>query len=180
MSSLTTLGEHSKEVWTLVLLKNNSLVSGSSDKTIKVWNQKGNGTNFECVATLNLQSEVLSLAVSGNTLLMSGHSDGSIEIRNQTSFLLLQTLKRIFKVWSIILLRNGSIASGYDNSEIVIWQKINETSFSLNKILTGHTLTVWQLVILPYNMFASASHDSSIRIWNETSSLWFYRITRRA
>ena len=151
---VTTLTEHKNYVWALTLLKNNSLVSGSEDKTIKVWNQI-NETTFECVATLNStsNSRVLSLAIFESTLLMSGHRDGSIEIRNQTSFLLLQTLKRIFKVWSIILLRNGSIASGYDNSEIVIWQKINETSFSLNKILTGYTLTVWQIVILPNNMF---------------------------
>jgi WD40 repeat protein len=86
---VTTLTEHKKEVRALILLKNNSLVSGSFDKTIKVWNQK-NENSFECVATLNQISEVWSLAISGKSLLVSGHEDGTIKIRNQTSFVLLQ------------------------------------------------------------------------------------------
>jgi WD40 repeat protein len=106
------LTEHKKDVLALILLKNNSLVSGSSDKTIKVWNQKNENT-FECIATLNHDSGVLSLTISGSSLLVSGHGDGTIQIRNQTSFVLLQTLKG-HSLWdySIILLNNGNLASG--------------------------------------------------------------------
>ena len=35
-----TLYDHSKAVFTLTVLKSGDLISGSSDKTIKVWNGK--------------------------------------------------------------------------------------------------------------------------------------------
>ena len=62
-----------------------------------------NENTFECVATLNQSSEVLSLAISGSSLLFIGHYDGTIQIRNQTTFVLLQTLEEhLFFVNSII------------------------------------------------------------------------------
>ncbi len=90
-------------------LKNKSLISGSLDKSIKVWNQI-NETSFECIATLNQEREVYSLAISGSSLLISGHSDGSIQIKNVASFSLKQTLKQHSSwIMSIISLNNGSL-----------------------------------------------------------------------
>ena len=61
------------------------------------------------------------------------------------------------------------MASGSGDKKIIIWQKINETTFNLSETLIGHTNRVLSLVVLPNNMFASLSLDSSIRIWNETT-----------
>ena len=163
---IADLREHKSLVYALILLKNNSLVSGSADQTIKVWNQI-NGTNFVCVSTLNLDSEIFSLAIWESSLLMSGHADGTILILNQTSFIVLQTLEEhTYGVNSIVQINNQYLASGSIDNTINIWQKINETSFSLNSTLTGHTSWVNWLVVLPNHMFASASADNSIRVWN--------------
>jgi hypothetical protein len=91
---IATLATQGYWVDALILLKNNSLVSGTTDN-LNVWNQK-NESAFECVATLNLGIRILSLAISGSSLLISGHSDGTIQIRNQTSFFLFQTLKTTY------------------------------------------------------------------------------------
>jgi len=163
---MITLTKHKERVTALILLKNNGLVSGSFDKTIKVWNQKTEKT-FECVVTLKQSSKVSSLTISGSSLLVSGHYDGTIQIRNQTSFVLLQTLN-ISWVVSIIVSNNENLASGIVQ-KIVNWQKINETSFNLSKTLEGHANIVTSLAVLPNNMFASASNDNSIRIWDQTT-----------
>jgi len=166
---LTNLTEHTGIIRALILSKNNSLVSGSSDLTIKVWNQMTENT-FECVVTLKQSSGVSSLAISGSSLLISGHADGTIKIFNQTSFVLLQTLKgHSNNVFSFVLLNNENLASVSTLDSIVIWQKINETSFNLSKTLKGHTDWVNSLAVLPNNMFASASDDNSIRIWGQTN-----------
>jgi len=142
-------------ITSLILLKNNSLVSGSLLDGIKVWNKK-NEYNFKCVATLNESRDVFSLAISGSSLLIRGHLDGSIQIRNQTSFDLFQTLKKhTSTVKSIILLNNENLASGSADNTIIIWQKMSEISFKLSNILTGHTDWVTSLTALPNNMFAS-------------------------
>ena len=164
-----TLTGHTDYANVLIELKNNSLVSGSSDESIKVWNQI-NESAFECVATLNHNSQVSSLAIYENSLFISGHLDGSIQIRNQTSFVLLQTLaEHTYWVRSMIFLNNKNLASCSDDTKIVIWKKINETSFQLSKTLTQHTSYVPSLVILPNNRFASASWDRSIRVWDQRS-----------
>ena len=51
---------------------------------------------------------------------------------------------------SIILLNNGNLASG-SFKEVLIWQKITETSFELIKNLAGHNSMVFSLVVLPNN-----------------------------
>jgi WD40 repeat protein len=127
---------------------------------------------FECIVTLNHDSEVSSLAISESSLLVSGHYDGTILIRNQTSFSIFQTLKGHFSiVYSIVFLNNGNLASGSsDNSNLmVIWQKTNETFFTLINILNSHTSWVNSLAVLSNNMFASVSNDNSIRIWDQNT-----------
>jgi len=165
---VNTLTEHTGGVFALILLQNNSLVSGSWDKTIKVWNQKIENT-FECVATLNQSSAVWSLAISGSSLLISGHWDGTIQIRNQASFVILQTLEGHSNgVVSIISLNNKNLAS-VSYQEIKIWRKVNERLFELNMTLNGHSSWVFSLAVLPNNMFASASLDKTIKISDQTT-----------
>jgi len=151
---VSTLEGNTFPVYSLILLKNGSLVSGT--ESIKVWNQKNENT-FECVATLKQNSGVTILKISGSSLLISGHWDGSIQIRNQTSFFLFQELKYLKSpVYSIILLKNGNLASTNKYSTIIIWQKTSEISFEFSNTLTGHTSSISSLLVLPRNMFASA------------------------
>ena len=53
--------------------------------------------------------------------------------------------------------------------KITVWQKTNETFFTLINILNGHTNDVNSLAVLSNNMFASASNDNSIRIWDQNT-----------
>ena len=146
LENVFTCEELDYPVNALIELKNQSLVSGS--ESIKVWNQNPE-TSFKCVATLYFDHGVWSLAIFGNNFLLSGHSDGSILIRNQTSFVLLQKLQKQHKsaVGSIIVLNNGNIASGSLDRTIMIWQKINETSFKFYKKLTEHTSSVVSVAV---------------------------------
>ena len=171
---VTTLTEHESAVYALISLKNSSLVSGSYDGKTKIWNQI-NETYFECVATLKYISGVITLALWENTLLMSGHANGEILLRNQTSFELLQTLKgHTNRVRSIISLNNEYLVTAsnnmlFNNNRIIIWYKINKTSFKLFKKLSNQSRDITSLAALPNNMFASSSQDYSIAIWNTTS-----------
>jgi len=160
------LAGHSSEVYALTVLKNNSLVSCSGDKTMKIWNQIS-PSSFECVNTLKIvgNSKISSLAVNENMLLMSGDI-GRIYILNQTSFQLLQEIQAHSSiVRSIIVLDNGNLVTG--SSSIKIWKKTNESWFEFVKNLTDHDDNIFSLAVLPNNMFASASGDKTIRIWDQ-------------
>ncbi|KAJ1550751.1 hypothetical protein HK096_005225, partial [Nowakowskiella sp. JEL0078] len=97
------------------------LVSGSWDKTIKIWR------NFECVQTL------------------TGHTQA---------------------VWSVIILKNGSILSASADKTIKLWSRDGKL---LNNYV-GHTDAIRGLVSLEYDSFLSCSNDGSIRIWNISGS----------
>jgi len=166
---LTTLTGHSFYVNALVVLKNNSLVSGSEDKTIKIWNQI-NETWFECVNTLKQARSIFSLTAYKTVLLISCDIDGKIYIWNQTSFQFIQKIvAHSARISSIIVLDNGNLASGSYDYSIKIWKKVNETWFEFLRKLTNHAGEVNSLAVLPNGMFASASSDKSIRIWNQNT-----------
>ena len=68
---------HTGYVWSLAISQGGQLISGSSDKSIKVWDIRSG----ECLKTLKGHtSSVLSLAITNEGLLMSGSEDRSILI----------------------------------------------------------------------------------------------------
>ncbi len=154
----------------LIVLKNNSLVSGSSDKTIKVWIQL-NDTLFKCVNTLTQQNtEIWSLVEYDSNLFISGAQYGDINFWSQTTSEMLQQIRaHTLIVTSIIVLNNGNLATASGDKTISYLKKINETLFVLNMTLIGHSSWIYALAVLPNNSFASASQDNSIRIWNQNT-----------
>eukprot|EP00494_Astrolonche_serrata_P031316 UN31585 len=51
---MQTMGDHKKKVLVLKAHKQqNVLLSGSADKTVKIWTKQGNATKFSCAGTLN-------------------------------------------------------------------------------------------------------------------------------
>ncbi len=73
-----------------------------------------------------------------------------------------------FEVVSLVVLDDGSLASGYWNGDIIIWNTTNRTQI---KVLISHTSTVNCLVVLTRDTLASGSNDNVIKIWNTTSGI---------
>ena len=74
---MRVLNGHTDTVWKLIVNRNGQLISGSYDKSIKVWNTE-DGTIFK---TLNGHSDhVTSLALLKDGSLVSGSWDGTIKI----------------------------------------------------------------------------------------------------
>jgi len=72
-------GGHTSSIFSLAVLSDRSLISGSSDKTIKIWNIK----TGECIKTLEgINNRVRSLAVLHDGTLASGSDDETIKLWN--------------------------------------------------------------------------------------------------
>lgn len=67
------------------------------------------------------------------------------------------------RVNDIKLLKNGNLASGSDDDNIIIW---DTTLFSVVRTLTGHGNDVVSLIVLDNGYLVSASFDNKIKIWN--------------
>ena len=115
MSCLTgliikTLTGHTNEVLSLAVLRDGTLASGSSDKTIRIWNV----TSGLTIKTLTGHTNsVSSLAVLQDGTLASGSADNTIRIWNVTNRSTIKTLTgHTNQVYSLAVLRDGTVASG--------------------------------------------------------------------
>ena len=142
------------------------LVSGSEDKTIKLW-QIGTGFLFR---TLTEHSgSVFALAISPDgKILASGSGDGTIKIWDLSSFKLLHTLTNHTKsVLALAISADGRIlASGSEDKTVKIWHLGNSDPSFLGAI-TSHSQPVCALAFNPQQpILASASFDKTIQIWD--------------
>ena len=157
-----SLKGHTKNVLCLTLLSENKLISGSEDKSIKIWDiDKKN-----CIETIsgNFQRIDSLLNLKNNILIIGTYN--LIKIINIETKEEISTLVGHEKsICSIISLKeNILISSSYDNS-IKIWNmNTKECEYSLY----GHDSAVFCILILKDGRLisGSGSWNKSLKIWN--------------
>jgi WD40 repeat protein len=164
-SSIKTLSGHSGSVWSVAVSSNGqTLVSGSEDKTIKVWNL----ATGQLSRTLSGHSDtVRAIALSSDgRILASGSGDTTIKLWNMQTGELLRTLEgHSGPVWSIALSPDGqTLVSGSEDSTIKIW---NLQTGDLQRILFGHSGRVFSVALSPDGQtIATGGTDKTIKLWN--------------
>jgi len=148
---------HTDFITSLVQLPDDSLISGSEDKTIRRWDINDKGIKIKEFNKLNGHSSgISSLVRLLDGSLASGSLDNSIKIWDIERGEIIKTLTgHKSPVLSLVVLNDGSLASGSDDKTIRIWNIKQETTI---KIL-GHTSSVRSLVVLKDGSLASGSYD---------------------
>lgn len=164
-----TLAGHSDSVWSIALNSDHqTLVSGSSDKTIKVWNLN----TGQLIRTLSGHTDtVRSVALSSDgQLLASGSGDKTIKLWNLQTGKELRTLSgHSGPIWSIAISRDGqTLVSGSEDSTIKIW---NLQTGELRRTLKGHVGRVFSVALSPNGEIASSGIDKTIKIWSQNGEL---------
>jgi len=141
-----------------------TLASGSSDRTIKLWNPE---TGEELTTLTGHQDWVYSVRYSpdGKTL-ASGSRDETIKLWNLETGEQLTTLTgHQGAIYSVSYSPDGkTLASGSQNGTIKLWNP--ETGEELTT-LTGHQDLVLSITYsLDGKTLASGSEDGTIRVWN--------------
>jgi len=115
----TTLGSHERAVYSVVVLPNGRLASGSADNTIRIWNLE----TGECLRVLEGHTDwVHTLAVLPNGYLVSASGDNTIRIWDTVSGDCVQILKGHTRlVTSLAVLPNGHLVSGSADNTTRIW-----------------------------------------------------------
>lgn len=172
-----TLAEHSDSVVAVAYATGNgetqTLVTGSWDKTIKIWATASFAKPF-LIRTLTAHSaSVYAVALTGNAqTLASGGVDCTIQLWNlgdiehtSTGASLMRTLTgHTFPVYSLAFSPDGKLlASGSGDYTIKIWQV---DTGKLLSTLVGHSSFVYSVAFSPDGKtIASGSADKSIKIW---------------
>lgn len=161
-----TLTGHTDAVWTVGISRDgHTLVSGSGDKTIKLWDLD----TGQLQRTLSEDSaEVLSVALSPDGQILTSGSyatEQAIKIWHLNTDKPRPTLGLASKVWSVAPSPDGkTLASSSEDGSITIW---NMQTGTLRRTLKGHSDTVWSVAISPNGQtLVSGSKDKTIKIWN--------------
>jgi WD40 repeat protein len=179
-TSIQHYKNHSKIVFGLDQIDNDTIVSVSLDKTIHVWSIS-TGETLKIINTKILSHYVRTLS---NKLIACGlaNTKNNLIIYNYSTGDLVNILNGHNNyVESIEVLNEQFIASGSLDAKVIIWDlKTNLSIF----ILTGHNNGVQCLKRVSPKLLASADSNGSIIIWDwstgsihhilkgHTSSLW--------
>jgi len=144
------------------------IISGSSDKTIKIWDL----STFKLVETLEGHTEyVTSVAVISSVektadlpkkYIISGSADKTIKIWDLSTFKLVETLEGHTSDVASLTVSSKYIISGSFDKTIKIWDL---STFKLVETLEGHTDNV-NCVAVSDKYIISGSADTTIKIWD--------------
>lgn len=160
-----TLTGHNHSVWsTAISHDGQTLVSGSEDKTIKVWDLPTGKLRY----TLKGHTDTvrsLTLSADGKTL-ASSSGDKTIRLWNLHTGKLIRTLRgHSSTVWSVAISNDGkTLVSGSDDDTIKVW---NLHTGQLRRILFGHSGPVFSVALSPdEKTFATGGSDRTIKVWD--------------
>ncbi|CAH1794412.1 unnamed protein product [Owenia fusiformis] len=147
---------HQGPVWCLCV-HGDFLLSGSSDKTVKVWDTT---TNYKCIKTLDGHNGiVLTICVFGNKL-YSGSQDCSIVVWNMDTFEKITSIEAHDNPVCTLVSARNMLFSGSLKC-IKVWDVHN---YQLKKEITG--LNHWvRALVASQNHLYSGSYQT-IKIWD--------------
>ena len=163
---------HTKEIRTIVALKDGRIASGSDDETIRIFDINSSSLEDSDI-TIKENSGVFALTVLTNGNLASYSGTIKIyEINEKAYKLLHETSDYTSFVLKLITLNEKLFASASADKTIKLWQ--SEPPFNDTKTLTGHRGCVMSIIKLrKKDIIVSASlkatsenGDGTIRFWN--------------
>ncbi|KAI9059864.1 WD40 repeat-like protein [Trametes sanguinea] len=126
------LSDHRGWIRDIVFAADGTLLSGSDDKTCKIWDTR----TASVVRTLEHESDVLSVAISTDgRLIACGLYRGAVVIWDNSNGAMLHTLRHADSdVISLAFYANDTLAAGYLDSSLSLWDVNSGTP---SKLLPG-------------------------------------------
>ena len=134
----------SSTVYAITILPNGNIVSGSADKTIKIWNS----TSFELIDTLTGHTKnVWTLAVLPNGNIVSGSWDKTIKLWENINFQQVSNiiLNKNDSILDLKFLNNGNLACSFTDKTIKI---LDMNTFQFSYSFEAHHKSALTLFLL--------------------------------
>lgn len=160
---------HKKLVTSLVQVNQEKFISGSSDYSIKYWEEKENlFSNTYTKSEFTGQIVNLTMLQDGR-ILSSSAKDNNIRVwkEDESGLVCDQTLTgHDSPIAVIIQLLDKRVVSGSLDKSIIIWEE-QEGCFQIQQKLTKHTQGVYAIICLFDSRLSSGDGNGRILIWQE-------------
>jgi len=155
------LSGHSNFVLAVAKLSEKHVVSGSSDKKLKLWDT----TTGQCIQTFKgHKDDVNAVAKLSEKHVVSGSSDKTLKLWDTTTGQCIQTLKG-HRGWvsAVAKLSEKHIVSGSHDSTLKLW---DTTTGQCLRTLEGHEWCVTAVAKLSEKQVVSCSWDETLKLWD--------------
>jgi WD40 repeat protein len=152
---------HLNAVNAVAVLPDGRIVSGSADRTLRVWDVESGAS----VATLHgHQGPVGAVAVLADGRIVSGARDNTLRVWSLESGTCTATFEgHKQRVNAVAVLADGRIVSASLDNSLRVWDVESGTTLA---ILEGHLNSVNAVAVLADGRIVSASSDKSLRVWD--------------
>ncbi|MGK7881070.1 MAG: caspase family protein [Crocosphaera sp.] len=189
-----TLQGHQSYVLTLAITPEGNIVSGSDDKTVKVWSPQGT-----LLHTLQgHQSYVLTLAITPEGNIVSGSDDKTVKVWSPQGTLLHTLQGHQSPVLTVAITPEGNIVSGSFDSTVRVWSPQGKPLYTLQGRQDADTTMSWDafstvfpnaettmfwdflltlfrnaetLAITPEGKIVSGSWSNTVKVWSPQGTL---------
>ncbi len=163
-----TVPAHGAHVITCLLIANDSIITGSDDSLIKIWDIETGALKKILIGHIG---GVWSLE-SSDKFLISGATDRTLRIWDMDSGRTIHELLGHTSTVRCLTIFRDKIISGSRDATIRIWNLHTGESI---KTLTGHTGSVRCIDICDY-FIVSGSYDNTCRVWNVETGECLYEL----
>ncbi|KAJ3504097.1 hypothetical protein NLJ89_g8115 [Agrocybe chaxingu] len=148
---------HTENICSLDVTAGGTIISGSWDKTAKVWK------NYNLAYDLKgHQQSVWAVLGIDEDQFLTGSADKTIKLWQQHK--VVQTfIGHQDAVRGLVLIPDIGFASCSNDSEIRVWTLGGDVVYTLS----GHTSFVYSLSVLPNGDIVSAGEDRTVRVWKD-------------
>ena len=148
---------HTDCVRSVCVTKDGTIVSGSDDKTVRLWDMQGK----ELAVCRGHERSVTSVCVAKDGKIVSGSSDGTVRVWNMQGEQ-LEVWKHKGAVVSVCVTKDGKTVSGSWDGTVRVWNMQGNEPV----VFRGHEDVVSSLCVTNNGEIVSGSCDGTVRVWN--------------
>ncbi len=153
-----TRAQHQDMVLSVCVTKDGKIVSGSHDRTVRVWDMQGQ----ELVVCRGHQHTVMSVCVMNDGKIVSVSLDATVRVWDMRGNELAGGHEPRGVVNSVCVTNDGKIVSGSRDKTVRLWNvEGNELA-----VCRGHEGWVNSVCVTKDGKIVSGSHDRTVRVWN--------------
>ncbi len=149
---------HDNLVFTVCVTNDGKIVSGSADKTIRVWDMQGN----QLATCWGHEGSVYSVCVTAGGKIVSGAIDKAIRVWDMRGKELTICRGHEQAVYSVCITADGKIVSGSFDKTVRVW----DLQGNQLAICKGHKSLYRSVCITSDGNIVSGSDDKTIRVWD--------------